>query len=390
LRAVISAQEAEEKALKQRLVESQRECTALRHKLRDCTDELEVSAEATVNAAERLEAHAGRHGLVLAAEAERCGAEKAALEDELRRMEQLLWERDQEIARLRRAHENFKATKLQGELELTRLASAHEKQSHEVQAFGAGVAELRERISNGSVAGVRGPSEVEARSLEKVSAELTAKQEERDALAKRAEVVSAEAKRLEGELQGMREQVKAFERGLRDKQEQMESHDHKLVREAAAIRGQCDELRRRLHEEQRDAATVDQRAVLKERAGVEADGVKREVATILGTVKGLAATLRSRGQWVNSQEVEDDPVDVAVHMYLRSLRRGEPVAPIIWRVGPGEYLVGEDRVVCSEQNHHLMVHDQHAGKPVPIRDFVHHQAKRMAGLNPANVILANP
>ena len=32
------------------------------------------------------EAHQGRQGLVLAAEAERCSAENAALEDELRRM----------------------------------------------------------------------------------------------------------------------------------------------------------------------------------------------------------------------------------------------------------------------------------------------------------------
>jgi len=384
LQLVRQAQEAEEKALRQRLAEGNRECAALRKRLLESEDELEVTAEATANAAERLEAHQGRQGLVLAAEAERCSAERAALEDELRRMEQLLFERDQEIVKLRREHEDLQASRLQGDLELTGLAISHEKASSEIRAYGAGVQELRDRLRGGRESLEHdGPTHSEVVRLEELRAELAAKQMERAELARRAEVVTREAQQLEAELAAMRDRVQIFERDLRIKQSQIEDDDHRLVREAASIRAQCDDLRRTLHQAQRDAAGIDQKAVLQERCGAEADGVRREVHTILQTVRGLASTLRARGLSVCSPEVSNDPVDVAMHVFLRTCQTPGPgmrpraVPPVVWRLQAGEYLIDEDRVMCAEQHGHLVIRDPHSGAMVGIRDYMDREASRV-------------
>lgn len=418
LQTVISAQDAEERALKIRLAEGEREVAFLQKRLRDFNEELVITAEATLNAAERLEAHQGRQGLVLAAEAERCSAENAALEDELRRMEQLLYVRDQEIARLRRTHEALQASRLQGELELTGMAVAHEKASSEVRAFGAGVQELRERLSEGPKgAGKGGPSHLEATRMASQAHALHVKQEERAALQMRADEATAEANRLEAELMAMKEQVRLFSLDLRRKQEMIDNNDHRLVREAANVRAQCDQLRQALHDEQRDAAGIDQRAILQERCGAEAEGVRREVQTILQTVRGLAGTLRARGLSVCSQQVSSDPVDVAMHTFLRAsgfrvsgspgaaqaaamqhplglggapppgwpahgplmlMGQGAPgcaaLPPVVWRLLPGEYLVDEDRVTITMQDGHLLVQDPRSGQPIGIRQFMSREA----------------
>jgi predicted nucleic acid-binding Zn-ribbon protein len=404
LQTVISAQDVEERALKIRLAEGTREVAFLRKRLRDSTEELEVTAEAALNAAERLEAHQGRQGLVLAAEAERCSAENAAIEDELRRMEQLLYERDQEIARLRRTHENLQTSRLQGELELTGMAMAHEKASSEVRAFGAGVQELRERLRDGGKGlGKGGPSQLEASRMGDLAQEFHAKQEERAALQMKADAATAEAQRREAELMAMKEEVRVLSLDLRRKQEIVENQDHKLVREAATIRAQCDELRKALHNEQRDAAGIDQRAVLQERCGAEAEGVRREVQTILQTVRGLASTLRARGLAVCSPQVANDPVDVAMHTFLRAsgfpgtsggaLPSSTPMGamngllptapgniflpPVVWRLLPGEYLIDDDRVTIAMQEGHLIVHDPRTGRRVNIREFMSFEASRV-------------
>merc|ERR1719265_2604205 len=133
----------------------------------------------------------------------------------------------------------------------------------------------------------------------------------------RADAASAEAQRLEAEMHMMKDQVRAFGLELRRRQEVIENQDHMLVREAATIRAQCDGLREALHQEQRDAAGIDQRAVLQERCGAEAEGVRKEVHTILQTVRGLAQTLRARRMSVCSPQVGSDPVDIALHTFLR-------------------------------------------------------------------------
>lgn len=386
LQLVISAQDAEMHALQLRLAEGNRECATLRQWLRESTDELHATAEATANAAERLEAHQGRQGLVLAAEAERCSAERAALEDELRRMEQLLCERDQEISRLRRAHADLQASRLQGDIELTGLAVVHEKTNSEVRAFGAGVQELRQKLSSDGHHDDHhhGPSMHETFRMDELVAELAAKQAENVDLSRMADTAAGEAKQLEMELLAIRERVRVFERDLRIKQERVENHDHRLVREAAAVRAQCELLRRQLHEEQRQSAIVDQRAILEERCGAEADGVRQEVHSILGSIRGLASTLRSRGLSVVSPEVPSDPVDVAMHVFLRSSAPPGPggaprpgMPPVVWRLAPCEYLIGEDRVRCDMEHGMLMVRDPGNGRLVPIRQVMGVEAARI-------------
>lgn len=407
LQTVISAQDAEERSLKHRLADGEREVAFLRKRLRDYDEELVITAEATLNAAERLEAHQGRQGLVLAAEAERCSAENAALEDELRRMEQLLYVRDQEIAKLRRKHEALQASRLQGEMELTGMAIAHEKASSEVRAFGAGVQELRDRLSNGAKgAGKGGPSHLEASRMGSQAHALQVKQEERMALQRRADEATAEASRLEADLMATKEQVRMYTVDLRRKQEVIENNDHRLVREAASIRAQCDHLRQALHHEQRDAAGIDQRALLQEHCGAEAEGVRREVQTILQTVRGLAGTLRARGLSVCSHQVSSDPIDVAMHAFLHasgfhcSKHRGAvqaaqrplgqgmmlmgpsapgstPLPPVVWRLLPGEYLIDEDRVSITMRDGHLVAKDPFTGQPVEIRQLMSREAARV-------------
>ncbi|CAE8702060.1 unnamed protein product, partial [Polarella glacialis] len=142
LKAVLSAQAAEFATFKARLADVQRDCTRSEHHLRDLHGELAVATEATASATEQMSAHSVRQGLVLAAGVERSGAEKARLDDELQRMERMLWERDQEIARLRRSSGSIESHQMQLELEIRSQHAARESAGTEARALSTAVAEL--------------------------------------------------------------------------------------------------------------------------------------------------------------------------------------------------------------------------------------------------------
>lgn len=377
LRAVLAAQAVEAHSLRARLMEGQRECAQLRLRLRDSSEEVSAAAEAVSTAAGRLEAHAGRHGLVLAAGVERCSAERAALEDELQRMEHLLWERDQELRTLQMQTRELDAMRLQGELELAGLVATHEATTSEIHALGAGVHELSQRVGTEVSKSPPGPTQAQLVRAEATAATVKFKRDEHAALLRQAEAMASEARRLEGEKEAFEEHVRSFERSLRHKQGQMELQDQHLVRDAAALRGQCEHLRHALRDEQRDAVGVDQRAVLHTRCGEEAESVRREIERTLGALRGLVMSLRGRGRFVRSPEVPQDSLDTALHAQLRHVDPAV-VPPLLWRLGHGEYLIGEDRVHLHEAHGVLMAtsgasHHEHS---LPLDELLHHQARR--------------
>lgn len=355
---MLAAQTAEAEVLKQRLAQGQRECAGLEQRLRDAEGELAVAAEATTSATERLGLHAERHGLVLAASVERSGAERGTVEHELQRVEGLLHDRDLEIRRLRKQAHELEAATHQHEMEMKGLQVAHEDSSHRARTAGEGVSQLMSQIKGqfDSNSSVHGPSQREMQRNEEASALLAAKQHDHAVLKQRAEAAAHEAKRLEVEEQSLGERVATFQKDLQAKKEEMESHDQRSMREGALLREHCDQLRKDLHNEQRDAVGVDQRAVLHPQCGAEAEGVKREVKSLLETTPRLVATLRARGQRVRSPEVVDDSIDAKLHAYLRGLdHAGVESLPIVWRLSRGQYLLGDERMSLEAEGQQLAV-----------------------------------
>lgn len=384
LQSVLEAQQTEAAALRARLAEVQRECAQLKTRVRDSEGELSAATEATISAAQKLEEHAGRQGLVLAAGVERTNAERATIEHELQRMERLLAERDQEISRLRAVARELESTRLQGELELTGLVAVHEATSTEVRTLGEDVARLRHQLYNGkghaAAQIATGPSPGVATRTEETAALLKAKREEHASLQRQAEAVAAEARRLEAEGVISGNRLREYERALRERQRQLDMRDQRLVREAATLREHCEDLRSVLRGEQRNAVEADQRAFLRERCGEEADGIRRELTASLSTIKRLVTALRESGRSVSSPELPGDPIDTHLHGYLRAgASMGNALPPLVWRIAPGVYLIGEERVTLLPAGPELLVSDA-AGvtPPQPLSDFVHRQAQLAA------------
>lgn len=341
---------SEADVLRERLAEGRLEIAQLQQRLRDAESELAVAANATSKAAERLGQHASRQGLVLTASVERANTTKVSVEDELQRVERALWERDQEIARLRREARDLEANHFQANMEMTGL-QAMEQQNARLKAAAEDMG-LNDDFSKdglldfgaGALAASRHQREV--RLHEEAQNALLNKQEQHALLKQHAAALQAEAQRLESEERRLAEESGRFERALREKQAKMEAQDQQFLREGQILREHNDELRRALQQEQQDAVQVDQRAALRPQCGAEAAGVRQEVAEILAAIPQLAETLRARGRSVFSVEVPGDPVDVALHAHLRSNGAGDAL-PIVCRLGPGDYLLGGQRATVA-------------------------------------------
>lgn len=363
LRHVLATQSAEIEVLRQKLMNGQREVAQLQQRLRDAEGELAVAAEATTSATERLGSHAERHGLVLAASVERSGAERGTIEHELQRVEGLLHERDIEIRRLRKQAHELEAATHHHEMELKGLQVSHEDSSSRARQAAEGVSELMNKLRDqggqfDTVGSTRGPSQEQVQRTEESASMLAQKQHDYTVLKQKAEGMSHEARRLETEEQHLRDRVTAFETEMRAKKEELEAHDARFLQEGNLLREYNEKLRKALHNEQRDAVGIDQRAVLQPQCGVEAEGVKREVRGLLETIPRLAATLRSRGQQVRSPEVVEDRVDGQLHAFLRGLdQAGVEMPPIFWRLSPNQYLIGDERVTVEEVNGQFQARD---------------------------------
>jgi len=220
--------------------------------------------------------------------------------------------------------------------------------------------------------------------------ELAVKQQEHAALLRKAEAVAAEARRLEQDGAAVEEHVRAFERSLRMKQGRMEQQDFRLIREAAALRSQCEHLRQILREEQRNAMGADQCAMLQSRCSDEAENVSQELHRTLGVLRGLVVSLRSRGRVVWSPEVPQDFLDTTLHAHLRRCgpsSRGVvsgTLPPLVWRIAHGQYVIGGDRVQLHESRGELWVHVPHDElqpheEDMPFHDFLNWQAHRAIG-----------
>lgn len=348
LRAMLDVYRAESDVLKERLADGQGEVATLRSRLRDAEGELQVAHQATNTATERLGLHAQRHGLVLAAGVERIGAERATLEDDLQRMEHLLSERDQEIARLRREARKLEAQHFHSEMELHGLQAASAGGGPSLlQMDDPRNGDLMEQFSLSAAA--TGPSSRETVRHGDARAALAARQEALEALRQRAELAAREAQHLEEEEKAIAARVAEAERSLREKHLAMEAQDREFVKEQELLREHNEKLRQALQLEQHDSVSIDQRAVLHQQCGTEAEGVRNEVLNILATMPQLAETLAARAKYVHSAEVPGDPVDVHLQAYLRSLGPSTGTRPpaIVCRLGPGDYVVDRERVAVS-------------------------------------------
>jgi len=374
LRSVLETQASEANAFRERLLRAQRECARLQQRLHDCESELSVAAQATATATERLGAHAVRDGLVLAASVERWGAERAAVEDELRRMERLLWERDQEIAQLRRTARDLEASQLQGDLELRGLAVARENADVEARALGLSISELLAQQGSSVNASPKGPSPAVLAMAEEAERRLNSKRAEHASLKGRAEAIAEEARRLEAEEGAAVQQVLEYDQALRARRRQLEAEDQRLTREGELLREHGQELRRALEREQRDAVGIGQRAALELHTTAEAESVKREVTEIMATLPRLAARLYMGGRHVYSLMVPGDRVDECLHAHLRGCGpRGDPAPALVCRLGPREYVIDGVRVVLTEANAQITVREA-GGATAPLRDFIRRRA----------------
>lgn len=310
---------------------------------------------------------------MLAATVERSGAERGTVEHELQRVEAMLHDRDLEIRRLRKHAHDLEAASHQHDMEIKGLRVAHEGSSERARTAAEGVSHLMTQIKGQPESHARGPSQREVQRTEETAALLAAKQHDHAVLKQRAEAAAHEAKRVEAEEQALNERIVAFQRELQAKKEMMESHDQRFLQEGALLREHCDQLRKTLHNEQRDAVGVDQRAVLHPQCGAEAESVKREMNSLLGTIPQLLTTLKVRGQRVRSPEVLEDSIDVKLHAYLRGLdEAGVETPSMVWRLSPGAYLLGDERMNIEEVEGHLVV--RKAGSHIQLAKVLHAQA----------------
>jgi len=371
MKAMLEVYRAEADVLKERLADGHREVASLRSRLRDAEGELLVAHQATNTATERLGLHAQRHGLVLAAGVERIGAERATLEDELQRMEQVLSERDQDIARLRKEARALEAKHFHSEMELQGLQAARAAAGgpSAYQMSDPRSSDLMEQFSLRAAA--VGPSSREAARCGDAKASLAAKQEALEALRQRAEAAAAEAQRQEEEEAAIAARVAEAERSLREKHAAMEAQDKEFLKEQELLREHNEKLRQALQLEQHDSVSIDQRAVLHQQCGTEAEGVRNEVQNILATMPQLAETLAARGKYVHSAEVPDDPVDVAMHAYLRGLGPAGTRPPaVVCRLGPGDYVVDKERMAVSVEQGQLLMRSASSSGAVAVSGAV--------------------
>lgn len=303
------------------------------------------------------------------------------MEDELQRAERMLYERDQEIARLRRVARELEASQLQADMELRGLTSAKEAVSSEARVLGAGISDLLSRLESIAGTGPRGPSQHELELAEEARRLLLAKQEEHLAIRGCAEAAAAETRRLEAEETHLAQLVATFDLSLQAKRKQIETEDQKLIREGAAVREHCAELRRALQREQRDATGMDQRAELQSHCRAEAEGVHREASAILQAMPALAARLRTGGRSVYSLMVPGDPVDERLHAFLRSCggATGNPAPVLICRLGPKDYVIDGVRVSLTEAQGELVVQEA-TGLAVGLRAFLERRAPQQRPL----------
>lgn len=379
LRAVLDGQATEMQALKAKLSESQHECIKLRQRLQDAESDLAVAAEASQSAAVHLGDHAARHELVLAAGVERSGAERVAVEHELQRVEALLHVRDQEIRKLRQQAYELEALDHQQEMALRGMRVAHQATSSHAKAMTEEVEALTQRVRGGFGLGADSAQQArvlaafhrEKLHLEETEAALTSKLAEHASLKQRSEAAMEQAANFDEEERVLAESVRAFERSLLAKREQLTTQEQRALRENEQLREHNNRLRSALILEQRDAASTDQREVLRQQASADADSVKSEAARLLETMPRLAEMLRRKGRRLVSAEVPGDAVDKALHAFVRGCdpSAGDALPSLIWRLARGEYLFGGERVGIFESNGSLML--SHEGGLVgPLADAV--------------------
>eukprot|EP00435_Cladocopium_sp_Y103_P067349 s621_g29.t3 len=358
LKAVLAAQDVEAKALKAQLADVQRESHRLKHKLRDVESELHVASEATTSATQRLTAHAERQELLLSAGVERGGVERVKLEEELQHMERLLWERDQDIRRLRHRAQELESHQLHLDVEMRGLHAAKENSTSEAHKLSGDIAELlhkklqkvekgHEAVTESGVADSLGLvstlSQREAKRLQETTKLLETKRQEHANFQRRADQVAAEARRLEAEEASLQHRVHLFEKELRQKQGQMEQHDKQAVHDGGLLREHIEELRHAVAKEQKGFMAADHCAALKTHVSEETRAAKQEVQSILKMIPELDAALRARKQHVYSAEVSSDSVDVALHAVLRA---GTMTPPgLVCRLGHAKKRV----VLCEGQ-----------------------------------------
>eukprot|EP00434_Breviolum_minutum_P010134 symbB.v1.2.008943.t1/scaffold563.1/size187063/20 len=369
LKAVLAAQDSETKALKVQLADVQRESNRLKHKLRDVESELHVASEATSSATERLNAHAERQELLLSAGVERSGVERVKLEEELQRMEGLLWERDQDIRTLRHRAQELESSQLHLDVEMRGLHAAKENSTSEAHQLSGNIAELLQKklhkVEKGRAEAVAdlgsfytfstALSQREAKRLQETTKLLETKRQEHANFQHRADQVAAEARRLEAEEASLHHRVQLFEKELREKQGQMEHHDKKAVHEGGLLREHIEELRHAVAKEQKGYMAADHCAALKPHVSEETRAAQHEVQSILKIIPELDAALRARKQHVFSAEVQSDSVDVALHAVLRA---GTMTPPgLVCRLGHGDYMIGR--------------HREHSSAVKMVRRFIH-------------------
>ncbi|CAK0897589.1 unnamed protein product [Prorocentrum cordatum] len=375
MKAMLEVYRAEADVLKERLADGHREVASLRSRLRDAEGELLVAHQATNTATERLGLHAQRHGLVLAAGVERIGAERATLEDELQRMEQVLSERDQDIARLRKEARALEAKHFHSEMELQGLQAAR------AAAGGPSAYQMSDPRSSRPHGAVQPPGRRGGALLPR-GRPLRGRQGQPrceaggpgGAPAARGGGGRGGAAPGGGEEAAIAARVAEAERSLREKHAAMEAQDKDrggFLKEQELLREHNEKLRQALQLEQHDSVSIDQRAVLHQQCGTEAEGVRNEVQNILATMPQLAETLAARGKYVHSAEVPDDPVDVAMHAYLRGLGPAGTRPPaVVCRLGPGDYVVDKERMAVSVEQGQLLMRSASSSGAVAVSGAV--------------------
>lgn len=394
LKAVLAAQESEMHAMKTQLAEAQRECNRLKHKLRDVETEVQVAKQVTASATDRLTAHAERKDLLLSAGVERGGLERAKLEEELQRMERLLWERDQEIKKLWHTAGNLEKNQLQLDLEMRGLHAAKETSTLEARELSTGIADLlHSRLqkvpsthsgfldsmasSNPfSTQNLDAQRQREEKRLKESTQRLDLKRKEHAELKHKASQAAAEAKKMEEEDAALHHRVQLFEQQLREKQGQMELHDKKFVHEGGLLREHVEDLRKAVAKEQTSFMAADHCAVLHSQVQDEAKATKQEIQSLLAIVLQLDSALRARHQHVHSAEVKSDAIDVALHALLRN--RPDAVG-VVCRLRHAHYIIGSAQVelMAGPGGSLLFRHsgDPH-GKAEPVMSLFHHQARQ--------------
>lgn len=375
----VAAREVELRALRGEVDAKEVEAQQLRERLQDVDVKLLSASGAVDMLSAKVEATAGNRHAMLEASARQLDGHVATLRRRLAQMEWDLAEKDEEVVVLQAAAREDVARCMHQREQLDRLRDNQQAQNMQVAQL-AGHTNVLQRH----------------RAIDDWRSRVQAQIHEEHAIVgarNEWQVKEEEIKRLTADNQRLQEFVRGMEAKIQQHRNELEMtkkhHDALLMEERLCVSAMqlgnetAEEQKRALIEENRslEARLKQEQAHAQSRAPVaaaydhsEAEGFKYEedLSSLTECMREISRALREPGG-------VDDAVDAAMSEFLRSSRDIGVSLPPCARVGPCEYLIGNELLQCTVIDGRLFVRPNANDNFAPIGEHMVHRGAGTLG-----------